>query len=162
MKAYAMSFDGALLERGFWLYVWSITSVARNVLYVGRTGDSSSAHASSPFRRIGQHLDVRPNARGNALARQLKQAGLVPETCMFEMIAVGPLFREQPDMEKHKPARDQVAALERALAEHLRGAGYEVLGDHPRSAKYDEALCGEVCQVIVERLVALNRADGHF
>ena len=48
MKAYAMSFDGALLGRGFWLYVWRITDGSRSVLYVGRTGDSSSPHASYP------------------------------------------------------------------------------------------------------------------
>ena len=76
MKAYATSFDGALLGRGFWLYVWCITDGDRKVLYVGRTGDSSSPHASSPFKRIGQHLDAGPNAKGNALARQLKRAGL--------------------------------------------------------------------------------------
>jgi hypothetical protein len=52
MKAYAMSFDGALLGRGFWLYVWRITDDSRSALYVGRTGDSSSPHASSPFKRI--------------------------------------------------------------------------------------------------------------
>ena len=28
-----MSFDGALLRRGFWLYVWRITEGSRSVLY---------------------------------------------------------------------------------------------------------------------------------
>lgn len=152
MKAYAMTFDGALLERGFWLYVWRITDGERSVLYVGRTGDSSSAHASSPFKRIGQHLDAGPNAKGNALARQLKKAGLPPERCTFEMVAVGPLFPEQEDMERHRTFRDQAGALERALADHLRAAGHEVIGNHPRAIACDEKLCADVCRVVGEKL----------
>ncbi len=49
LNDYSMTFDGALLERGFWLYVWRIIEGTRTVLYVGRTGDSSSPNASSPF-----------------------------------------------------------------------------------------------------------------
>src|SRR5580692_1692961 len=121
MNAYAMRFDGALLTRGFWLYVWRVTDVSRSVLYVGRTGDTSSPNASSPFRRIGRHLEVGPKAKGNALGRQLARAGIDPACCTFEMIAVGPIFPEQANMERHVVVRDQVAALERALADHLRG-----------------------------------------
>ena len=51
------SFSGSLLQRGFWLYVWQVTTAdGREVLYVGRTGDSSSPHAQSPFNRLSQHL----------------------------------------------------------------------------------------------------------
>ena len=158
MKAYAMSFDGALLGRGFWLYVWRIVDGSRSVLYVGRTGDSSSPHASSPFKRIGQHLDAGPNAKGNALARQLKRAGLPPEGCTFEMVAVGPLFPEQSDMERHKTFRDQTGALERALADHLRAAGHDVIGNHPRALPCDEELCEQICRVVDEKLGALKPA----
>ena len=45
-----------MLERGFWLYVWRIASPIGEVLYVGRTGDSSSLNASPPFMRMAQHL----------------------------------------------------------------------------------------------------------
>ncbi len=55
LKTHYMKFDGALLERGFWLYVWEITGDSSHHVYVGRTGDSSSPHAQSPFKRIGQH-----------------------------------------------------------------------------------------------------------
>jgi hypothetical protein len=55
-----LSIPGALLERGFWLYVWEVlTEDGNTVLYVGRTGDSSSAHAQSPFNRLSQHLGNR-------------------------------------------------------------------------------------------------------
>jgi hypothetical protein len=152
MKTYAMRFDGALLGRGFWLYVWRITDGTRSVLYVGRTGDSSSPNASSPFKRIGQHLDTGPNAKSNALARQLKRAGLPPERCTFEMIAAGPLFPEQVDMDRHKVFRDQAGALERALADHLRASGHNVIGSHPPKAPFDKELCAELCRVVDEKL----------
>jgi len=125
-----MRFDGAVLRRGFWLYVWRIVAKGRTVLYVGRTGDSSSPHAGSPFLRIGAHLDFRPKAKGNALAKRLRSAGFVAENCTFEMTAVGPLFKEQGTMARHRPVRDGVAALESRLADHLRSRGYDVLGNH--------------------------------
>lgn len=158
MKSYAMSFDGPLLRRGFWLYVWRITEGGRTVLYVGRTGDSSSPHASSPFKRVGQHLDPGPNAKGNALAKQLKRADLAPERCTFEMVAVGPLFPEQEDMERHKRFRDQFGGLERALADHLRASGHDVIGTHPRVTPCDDKLCLEICRVVDQKLDALKLA----
>ncbi|TAK56752.1 hypothetical protein EPO17_03765 [Patescibacteria group bacterium] len=136
MKFSEMSFDGNILARGFWLYVWDIRSSARRCLYVGRTGDSSSANASSPFRRIGQHLDDRPKAKANAIARHLRTAGIEPTKCTFKMIGIGPIFPEQTDFARHKIYRDKVAALEHQLAQHLRGRGLEVLGVHstPKSS----------------------------
>jgi hypothetical protein len=72
LHSYSMTFDGHLLNRGFWPYVWRIQGPVSHHVYVGRTGDSSSAHASSPFKRIGQHLDPSPNAKGNALGKHLQ------------------------------------------------------------------------------------------
>ena len=89
-------FDGRILQRGFWLYVWIITHEEQEFLYVGRTGDSSSQFASSPFSRIGQHLDLRSNAKGNSLLRNIRRENLDPMACTFELFAVGPLFEEQP------------------------------------------------------------------
>jgi hypothetical protein len=128
-------------------------------LYVGRTGDSSSPHASSPFKRIGQHLDASPNAKSNALARQLKKAGLRPELCAFEMVAIGPLYPEQRDMEQHRTIRDQAGALERSLADHLRGEGHEVIGTHPRAIACDENLRAKVCRVVAEKLGPPKRSS---
>ena len=139
-----MEFTGKLLKRGFWLYVWDIKESGRRHLYVGRTGDSSSPHASSPFRRIGQHLDSRLSAKGRALANRLKREAIDPETCTFEMTAVGPIFAEQQTMPEHKPFRDRTAALERALAEELKRRGYHVLGTHPKAAEVDHLLMEEI------------------
>lgn len=143
-----MAFEGKLLKRGFWLYVWEIKGDITRHLYVGRTGDSSSANASSPFRRIGQHLDPRLNAKGNALGRRLKEAGLEAESCTFEMIAIGPLFDEQRTFSAHSPLRDKTAALERALVDELRSRGYEVLGVHPRAGDPDPGLMQQVTAVL--------------
>jgi hypothetical protein len=123
-KAYSVRFDGALLARGFWLYVWEIKSGFDRFLYVGRTGDSSSPNAQSPFKRIGQHLDANPNAKGNALGKQLARAGVKCDQCSFEMIAIGPVFPEQSSYAEHVPKRDQMAALERAAADFLKARGY--------------------------------------
>jgi hypothetical protein len=139
-----MEFNGRLLKRGFWLYVWDIKEDRKHHLYVGRTGDSSSPNASSPFRRIGQHLDSSLNAKGNALGRQLENAGIDPEACTFEMTAIGPIFNEQKTMSEHKPLRDKTAALERALADELKRRGYNVLGTHPRAEEPDPALFKQV------------------
>jgi hypothetical protein len=139
-----MEFSGKLLKRGFWLYVWDIKEEKGRHLYVGRTGDSSSPNASSPFRRIGQHLDSGMNAKGNALGRQLKRAGIDPENCTFEMTAIGPIFDEQEDMPRHKPLRDKTAALESGLADELKRRGYKVLGKHPRPVEPDPTLFQQV------------------
>lgn len=135
-----MTFDGELLQRGFWIYVWRISGQGRTVAYVGRTGDSSSPHAASPFGRIGQHLDARPNAKGNSLARNLNAAGVQPHQSHFEMLAIGPIFEEQEDMDAHKPLRDQLATLEHLVASEARAAGIEVLGVHHPKGQVDSEL----------------------
>ena len=50
--------------------------------------------------------------------------GISPGSCAhFEFIARGPLFPEQADMAAHKMVRDEIAALEKALAVGLAVAG---------------------------------------
>ncbi len=144
LRKHVMSFEGQLLNRGFWLYVWRINAPERSVLYVGRTGDNSSCNAGSPFNRIGQHLDVRGSAKGNAMGRQLRVAGLTAADCVFRMVAIGPLFPEQADWNSHCPVRDTVARLEKELAAWLQGRGYEVLGIHHCNGDLDPALFASI------------------
>ena len=148
LRSYSMSFHGELLERGFWLYVWDIRTGTERHLYVGRTGDSSSPNAASPFQRIGQHLDPRDKAKGNSLARQLKRVAADPSACSFEMVAVGPLFPEQQTFDNHKPFRDRVGALENALAKRLHDRGYNVIGTHSSTQSPEPQLWQEVCRII--------------
>lgn len=152
MKLHQLTFDGGILERGFWLYVWRIQHQQEKVLYVGRTGDSSSRYASSPFSRLGQHLDIRPTATANTLLRNLQAAGFTPEKCNFEMLAVGPLFPEQPDITSHRQHRDIVAPLEAKLAAHLRAQGHTVLGTHPKAKPFDQQVFAQVLSFLEGKL----------
>ncbi len=121
-----LSFDGSLLKRGFWLYVWEITAPDGEALYyVGRTGDSSSKNAQSPFTRIGQHLGF--NARSNPLRRHLLARGVDPDECRFRFVAHGPIAEEAEEPDEHRRRRDDVAAFERELAKAMGEAGYLVI-----------------------------------
>jgi hypothetical protein len=121
-----LTVPGAMLERGFWLYVWRVETPKGQYLYVGRTGDSSSAHATPPYQRMGQHLGHQKTQ--NMLRTHLENKCIKPEECKtFQLIAHGPLFPEAPDYEAHKKPRNIVAALEKSLADSLKESGYEVL-----------------------------------
>src|SRR2546423_1210007 len=98
---HSLSFDGRLLRRGFWLYVWEIiTPEKARLYYVGRTGDSSSSNAQSPFNRMGQHLGF--NIRSNVLRRRLADRGVAPEECDFRLVAYGPIMSEATTDEEHR------------------------------------------------------------
>ena len=152
LKCYSIKFDGRVLERGFWLYVIDIVTDENRRLYVGRTGDSSSCNAGSPFARIGQHLDWRTNAKGNALARNLRAVGIDPSTCGIEMIAIGPLFVEEATFSAHKRVRDVMAGLEGAVATALRQRGFIVLGKHSVAHAPDPRQLNEVLGLIEKKL----------
>jgi hypothetical protein len=144
MQVHRLQFSGAILERGFWLYTWRIRDSGKEFFYVGRTGDSSSQFAASPFSRIGQHLDVRPKATANMLLRHIRTLKLDPLTCSYELIALGPIFPEQPTLALHRKYRDQIAPLEGALADMLRASGRVVVGTHGSTHKADPRLIAEV------------------
>lgn len=125
---YEVRFDGGILQRGFWLYVWEVKPPEGVTLfYVGRTGDSSSTNAQSPFNRMGQHLGFAENS--SMLRRHLVRYGVAPEGCAFRLVAVGPVLKESTAVSRHihDERRDVVAAMEKALAEHMKDAGYEVM-----------------------------------
>lgn len=141
-----LTLPGPMLQRGFWLYVWRVEAPTGERLYVGRTGDSSSPHATAPYTRMGQHLGFAKNQ--NSLRRLLIEAGVEPESCgQFELISYGPIFPEigltehqdrDEQMALHKPVRDQMAALEKKLRDALVAAGYEVLNVVHSKKQYEE------------------------
>ena len=125
-STHTLMVPGPMLVRGLWLYVWKINSPVGILLYVGRTGDSSSPKAAAPFRRMGQHLGT--NANNNMIRRYLEIRGILPERCvLFELVAYGPIFPEAQNWPEHVELRDKVAALEMELAKTLEGVGYDVL-----------------------------------
>jgi len=134
--SHCLTLPGPMLRRGFWLYVWQVEDAdGGEWLYVGRTGDNSSPHASAPYTRMGQHLGTMKNQ--NALRTRLKDRGIEAEDCRsFHLVSYGPLHAEVAKqdgldrdalMELHRPFRDEVGAYERDLAMALKAVGYRVL-----------------------------------
>lgn len=154
LVCHSIQFNGRLLKRGFWLYVWQIRHGEEIVYYVGRTGDSSSRNAGSPLSRINMHFDLRPNAKGNTLIRRIRDRGFNPELYEFRVVAVGPIFPEQLSFDAHKPFRDVVATLEHALAAHYRNKGCEILGVHSAAAPLDQSLFDEALRLFDSSLFA--------
>ena len=132
---HVLTLPGPMLRRGFWLYVWRVETPKGEMLYVGRTGDNSSPHASAPYTRMGQHLGTMKTQ--NALRKHLKKQGFEPEECAtFQLVSYGPIHDEVNQtgglnrtelMEAHVPLRNLVGALEKALADGLKEVGYTVL-----------------------------------
>ena len=145
-----LEFDGALLARGFWLYIWKITAKDGHIVhYVGRTGDSSSLFAQSPFARLSQHLGR--NANANALRRNLENHKLVAEECQaFQLSAYGPIFLESQSKVEHTKARDVVAALEKKLADSMDAAGYRMLNEVKCRMRVDMDLWRSVASVFIK------------
>ena len=135
-----------MLARGFWLYVWRVTTPKGERLYIGRTGDSSNPHATAPYTRMGQHLGFSKAA--NSLRRLLTETGIEPEVCTnFELISHGPIYPEiglkegecrDTQMALHKPVRDKVAGLEKKLRDELALSGYSVLNVVHSNKTYEE------------------------
>lgn len=145
MAIHELRFDGGVLQRGFWLYAWEVTPAGKAPLYyVGRTGDSSSTNAQSPFNRMGQHLGFAKNS--NMLRRHLERHHTTPESCAFRLIALGPIAQESraPDRREHDERRDLVAAMEKALAELLVASGLKVMNTVASRKALDEARFAQV------------------
>lgn len=144
IDSYQITFDGEVLQRGFWLYIAEICCTGNQYVYVGRTGDSASPYAASPFSRIGRHLDFRDNAKGNSLAKRLKEQHVDPKRSRFRILALGPFFKEQGSFEAHKPYRDRMATLEYEIAEYLRKQKINVLGKHHTGAPIQKDVIEDV------------------
>ena len=163
-STWKMTLPGPMLQRGFWLYVWQVETPKGEMLYVGRTGDNSSPHATAPYTRMGQHLGFQKTQ--NALRKQLNKRGVDPEDCKaFHLISHGPIYPEieKPDgaerkelMERHVPLRNLVGAMEKALAEELAAAGYDVMNEVKWSHLHDEEVWAAVREAFAEHFPKLR------
>lgn len=156
---YEVRFDGGILQRGFWLYVWEIAPPkGKTLFYVGRTGDSSSTNAQSPFNRMGQHLGFAKNS--NMLRKHLIENGAEPELCSFRLVAVGPIEDESnvDTRHEHDKRRDVVAAMEKALAEQMIAAGCEVMNKVSCRKPLDAVRFAQVSAVFARAFPALTRS----
>jgi hypothetical protein len=157
-KLYGLLIPAEILQRGFWLYIWRIgLRDGGEVFYVGRTGDSSSLNAQSPFSRVSGHLGS--NKRSNALRRHLCKHGIKLDACgELELVTYGPLFDEASnDRDLHSQRRDKAAALERDLCTAMQEAGYCVINQvHCRKAT-DSDEKTRILNAFAERFSALRR-----
>lgn len=151
-----LSLPGGMLARGFWLYVWKVTDHSgKQWLYVGRTGDSSSPNAQSPFSRLSQHLGG--NRRGNALRRNLAREGVDADRCRsFELTCYGPILPECASMDEHGPSRDIMAGLEKGLRDALHTAGYRLLNEVKSRHPADEMKMAKVLGAFASRFSKLT------
>ncbi len=156
-----LSFDGGILRRGFWLYVWEIIRPQGTALYyVGMTGDSSSTNAQSPFNRMGQHLGFAKT--NNTLRKHLLKHEVEPELCRFRLLALGPLEPESriEARHEHDGRRDRVAAMEKALAEVMKEAGCLVINNVYSNKILNDDRFAQVREAFVRVLPALSRYAG--
>lgn len=172
-STYRLTLPGAMLRRGFWLYVWQVEvpDELEPWLYVGRTGDNSSPNASAPYTRMGQHLGSLENQ--NALRKHLVGKELTLEGCTFHLISHGPIHPEvdRPTnlderkarhaelMDLHRPLRDEVGAYERDLAVALDAAGYRVLNTVRWKPVGDPARWQEVRKAFAKHFPKLERPE---
>lgn len=155
----SLEFSGEVLRRGFWLYLWEIAAPGgATVYYVGRTGDSSSQNAQSPFNRMGQHLGF--NVKSNVLRRRLVALGITPEDCHFHLVTHGPLLAEAATMDGHRINRDVVAGLEKALADAMTAAGYNVINPVYSKKPIDAELFASVRAAFAKHFPKLRTPAG--
>lgn len=148
-STYTVSLDGGFLARGFWVYVWEVRDPEGAVmLYVGRTGDSSSPNAQSPFNRMGQHLGFAKNS--SMLRNHLQSREVPPDLCSFRLVAYGPILPEAEDWKSHVIRRDLAAAVEKQLAEDCAAAGYDVLNSVASGKELNDELYAPVRAAFAE------------
>ncbi len=108
-RFHEIHFSGGALSRGFWLYVWEVTPPNGSKLYyVGRTGDSSSMNAQSPFNRMGQHLGHAKNSCMLRTHLRKQKQKVEPGDCEFRLVDYGPIFEESNVKIRHTQRRDAV------------------------------------------------------
>lgn len=148
-------FNGALLTRGFWLYVWEINvSDGRTLHYIGKTGDKASGVSQSPFDRLSKHLGH--NENNNALRRYLRRTGIEPESCRLRFTACGPLF-PATSTANHGELCDIMSGVEKALADALRKSGYDVLNPVPCHKDLDRKCWNRVRAAFAEYFPRLSQ-----
>jgi hypothetical protein len=145
-ELHCMSLPAAILQQGFWLYVWKVgLPNGAEVHYVGMTGDTGSTVAQSAMNRVAAHLGR--NVHSNALQRYLKEKLDVELVACssLEFFAFGPVY-PAPAKAEYAYHRGRVAALEKHLWGRLRDAGYEMLNKQPGArAELDEDRWRDVC-----------------
>ncbi|MFH5880880.1 hypothetical protein [Liberiplasma polymorphum] len=129
MNDYEFNFNGVLLNKGFWIYCYKITTRENQLFYyIGRTGDNKEFQVGSPLKRLFAHFG--DNKNSNALKTNMIKNDLSLEDCDYHFYAFGPYFGFPNTKEEHIHSRDYVSTIEKLLAEKLKESGFNVLGTH--------------------------------
>ncbi len=139
------------------MYVWEVTPPEGEPMhYVGRTGDTSSPNAQSPFARMSQHLGFAKTSM--MLRKHLKSRDVDPTRCTFRLISHGPVMKEAEgkDWAEHCSRRDIVAAMEKALCEELKEAKYDVLNKVSSRKVLDAGVYATVREAFAEHFPRLK------
>ena len=117
-------FDGGILRRGFWLYVWEITPPQGRVSVLRGTYRDARPPTRNRHSTGWASISGFTN-NGNMLRQHLLKQQVEPERCRFRLIALGPLEAESKASVRHEhdQRRDVMAAMEKALAELIAAAG---------------------------------------
>jgi len=154
-KTHELKFHGGLMNRGFWLYVWEVSPArGRKLYYVGRTGDSSSVHAGSPYSRMVGHLGKKKNA--NMLLTHLGHERVDPKECGLRLIAHGPILAETQNKVHHLSRRDRVHGMEKALESLMKKAGYQVMNTVQRRGEVEPRVYEVVRRAFASRFPKLK------
>lgn len=78
------------------------------------------------------------------LLRHVRNQGLDPVACEYELVAFGPIFPEQEELLSHRAHRDRIAPLEAELARLLAARGFTVVGTHGKSGIAEPELLKQV------------------
>ena len=76
---------------------------------------------------MGQHLGHGKNSCMLRTHLGNHKRKVEPEKCVFRLLAYGPILKESKRRSEHEHRRDNIAALEKALAEALSASGYKVM-----------------------------------
>ncbi len=75
--------------------------------------------------------------------------------CSFRLIAVGPIYPEEMKIDGHWKRRDLVAAMEKALADEMTKAGYQVMNSVKSRIRLDARRYAKVRRVFRSKLSKL-------
>jgi len=81
------------------------------------------------------------------------------EACQFRLVAYGPILRESKKKNEHYSRRDLIAAAEKALAEAMTDAGYEVMNHVRCRREPDEKLSRQLLAEFAKHFPRLTDAN---
>ncbi len=133
MNAKKITIYGEATQPGVWVYVAKISRFGSYFLYVGKTGVQHEGIPTSPLQRLAAHINQ--DEFFNGISTHIERRGWILSQCHLEFWCYGPLEELKSCAGKNWDELNAIALqVESSLASIVKGAGYEVLGQHGDSA----------------------------